>query len=84
MLNLNWHNEASGLTDLSAFSVLDKTNSIYRIEYPQNMMTPGRVIASIQVIQDGKVTNFKTISVNRSKISWATCMVLLIKRNLVL
>lgn len=59
MLNLNWHNEASGLTDLSAFSVLDKANSIYRIEYPQHMMTPGRVIASIQVIQNGKVTNLK-------------------------
>lgn len=59
MLNLNWHNEASGLTDLTAFSVLDKANSIYRIEYPQNMMTPGKVIASIQVIQDGKVTNLK-------------------------
>ncbi|WP_368243288.1 MULTISPECIES: hypothetical protein [Enterococcus] len=59
MLNLNWYNEASGLADLSAFSVLDKANSIYRIEYPQHMMTPGRVIASIQVIQDGKVTNLK-------------------------
>lgn len=59
MLNLNWHNVASGLTDLSAFSVLDKANSIYRIEYPQHMMTPGRVIASIQVIQNGKVTNLK-------------------------
>lgn len=59
MLNLNWHNEASGLTDLSAFSVLDKANSIYRIEYPQHMMTPGKVYASIQVIQNGKVTNLK-------------------------
>lgn len=59
MLNLNWHNVASGLSDLSAFSVLDKANSIYRIEYPKHMMTPGKVIASIQVIQDGKVTNLK-------------------------
>ena len=58
-LNLNWHNEASGLTDLSAFTILDKTNSIFRIEYPEHMMTPGKVIASIQVIQDGKVTNLK-------------------------
>lgn len=69
MLNLNWHNEASGLTDLSAFSVLDKTNSIYRIEYPQNMMTPGRVIASIQVIQDGKVTNLKQFQLTVQKLA---------------
>lgn len=58
-LNLNWHNEASGLTDLTAFNILDKTNSIFRIEYPDNMMTPGKVYASIQIIQDGKVTNLK-------------------------
>lgn len=61
-LNLNWHNEASGLTDLSAFSVLDKANSIYRIEYPQHMMTPGRVIASIQVLQNGKSTFLKSFT----------------------
>lgn len=58
-LNLNWHNEASGLTDLTAFTILDKANSIFRIEYPENMMTPGKVYASIQIIQDGKVTNLK-------------------------
>lgn len=58
-LNLNWHNEASGLTDLTAFTILDKANSIFRIEYPKNMMTPGKVYASIQIIQDGKVTNLK-------------------------
>ncbi len=58
-LNLNWHNEASGITDLTAFSVLNRANSIFTIEYPQHMMTPGKVYASIQVIQDGKVTNLK-------------------------
>lgn len=58
-LNLNWHNEASGLTDLTAFTILDKANSIFRIEYPEHMMTPGKVYASIQVIQDGKVTNLQ-------------------------
>lgn len=58
-LNLNWHNEASGLTDLTAFTILNKENSIFRIEYPEHMMTPGKVYASIQIIQDGKVTNLK-------------------------
>ena len=58
-LNLNWHNEASGLTDLTAFTILNKENSIFRIEYPENMMTPGKVYASIQIIQDGQVTNLK-------------------------
>lgn len=58
-LNLNWHNEASGLTDLTAFSVIDKATSVFTIEYPEHMMTPGKVYASIQVIQNGKVTNLK-------------------------
>ncbi|MGF2081324.1 SGNH/GDSL hydrolase family protein [Enterococcus casseliflavus] len=58
-LNLRWHNEASGLTDLSAFSVVDKSNSIFRIEYPQNMLTPGKVFASVQILQNGKTTQLK-------------------------
>ncbi|OQO87173.1 hypothetical protein BH748_03215 [Enterococcus casseliflavus] len=58
-LNLNWHNEASGLTDLTAFSVVNKAASVFTIEYPEHMMTPGKVYASIQVIQNGKVTNLK-------------------------
>lgn len=58
-LNLNWHNEASGLTDLTAFSVINKATSVFAIEYPEHMMTPGKVYASIQIIQDGKVTNLK-------------------------
>ncbi|WP_429960454.1 hypothetical protein [Enterococcus sp. AZ012] len=58
-LNLNWHNEASGLTDLTAFAIVSKTSSIFKIEYPEHMMTPGKVLASIQVIQNGKVINLK-------------------------
>lgn len=68
-LNLKWHNEASGLTDLSAFTILDKTNSIFRIEYPEHMMTPGKVIASIQVIQNGKVTNLKQFELTVQKLA---------------
>lgn len=60
MLNLRWQNQASGLADLSAFDCIDAENSIFRIEYPEHMMTPGKVIANIQVIQDGKVTHLKS------------------------
>ncbi|QOG30903.1 SGNH/GDSL hydrolase family protein [Enterococcus casseliflavus] len=58
-LNLYWQNQASGLADLSAFYVLDKENSVFRIDYPEHMMTPGKVIASVQIIQNGKVTQTK-------------------------
>lgn len=61
-LNLRWTNQASGLTDLSAFTVIDKASSVFRIEYPEHMMTPGEVIASIQVLQDGKSTFLKSFT----------------------
>lgn len=60
MLNLRWRNQASGLADLSAFECVDEENSIFRIEYPEQMMTPGKVVANIQVIQNGQVTHLKT------------------------
>ena len=59
MLNLRWQNQASGLADLSAFECIDVENSIFRIEYPVSMMTPGKVVANIQVIQNGQVTHLK-------------------------
>lgn len=60
MLNLRWQNQASGLADLSAFECIDAENSIFRIEYPEHIMTPGKVIANIQVVQNGKVTHLKS------------------------
>lgn len=63
MLNLRWRNQASGATDLSAFECIDVENSVFRIEYPQNMLTPGKVVANIQVIQNGQATHLKTFEV---------------------
>lgn len=68
-LNLNWHNEASGLTDLSAFKIINKSTSVFGIEYPEHMMTPGKVYASIQIIQDGKVTNLKEFELTVQKLA---------------
>lgn len=63
-MNLYWHNKASGLTDLSAFVEIDKSNSVFRIYYPDNMMTPGEVIANIQIVQDGKTTFLKSFTIS--------------------
>lgn len=59
-LNLRWRNQASGAADLSAYECIDAENSLFRIEYPVHMMTPGKVVANIQVIQNGQVTHLKT------------------------
>lgn len=55
-LVLHWKNIASGLSDDSAFTLIDAENAIFRIEYPQNMLTPGTVKANILVIYQGKTT----------------------------
>ena len=55
-LVLHWKNMASGLSDDSAFTLIDSENAIFRIEYPTNMLTPGTVKANILVIYQGKTT----------------------------
>ncbi|MGM0124677.1 hypothetical protein IGI37_002071 [Enterococcus sp. AZ194] len=67
-LNLRWQNQASGLTDLSALTLIDRANSIYRIEYPQHMMTPGTVVASIQILQNGRSTFTKQFELTVQKL----------------
>lgn len=68
-LNLRWHNTASGLTDMSAFSIVDKASSIFKIDYPENMLTPGTVIASIQVLQDGRSTFTKEFNISVQRLA---------------
>lgn len=69
MLNLRWHNVVSGLTDLSAFTLVDKTNSVFRLEYPTHMLTPGKVVANVQIIQNGQTTHLKTFELTVQKLA---------------
>lgn len=61
--NLLWTNHSSGLSDLSAFSVVDRLTSVFKIEYPQNMLTAGKVTAQIQLLHNGKVTHSKKFEI---------------------
>ena len=71
-LNLYWHNEASGLTDLSAFYVVDKATSVFKIDYPQNMLNPGKVTAYIQILHGGKVTHTKPFEITVQNLAGTT------------
>ena len=71
-MNLYWHNLASGLTDLSAFYVVDRATSVFKIDYPQNMLTPGKVIAYIQILHGGKVTHTKPFEITVQKLAGTT------------
>lgn len=68
-MNLRWNNLANGITDLSAFELIDASKSIFRIEYPQNMLTPGDVKANIQIIQDEKVTHLRTFTITVQRLA---------------
>lgn len=61
--NLLWTNHSSGLSDLTAFSVVDRLTSVFKIEYPQNMLTAGKVTAQIQLLHNGKVTHSKKFEI---------------------
>ena len=61
--NLLWTNHSSGVSDLSAFSVVDRTTSVFRFIYPQNMLTAGKVTAQIQLLHNGKVTHSKKFEI---------------------
>lgn len=61
--NLLWTNHSSGLSDLSAFSVVDRLTSVFKIEYPQNMLTAGKVTAQIQLLHNGKATHSKKFEI---------------------
>ncbi|MCU7356803.1 hypothetical protein N7O58_03800 [Enterococcus dispar] len=68
-LNLRWQNQSAGNTDLTAFKLIDKENSVFRIEYPQHMMTPGKVVANIQVIQNGTALHMKSFELTVQKLA---------------
>ncbi|MDK4352447.1 SGNH/GDSL hydrolase family protein [Enterococcus thailandicus] len=53
-LNLRWHNQKTGITDLTAFELIDADSSVFRVTYPKHMMNAGTVQANIQVLNDGK------------------------------
>lgn len=52
-LNLRWHNKNTGITDLTAFELIDSEASVFRVAYPKHMMNPGIVQANIQVLNAG-------------------------------
>lgn len=69
-LNLGWHHDNAGNSGLDPFAVVDASKGIFKITYPTEMLIAGDVTATIQVIEDGKITltrNFK-ITVENSPI----------------
>lgn len=73
-LNLGWHHDNVGNSGLDPFAVVDASKGIFKITYPTEMLIAGDVTATIQVIEDGKITltrNFK-ITVENSPIDEGT------------
>ncbi|WP_414842132.1 hypothetical protein [Enterococcus saccharolyticus] len=62
-VSLYWTNLANGITDEHAFVVKDKATSQFIIEFPDNMLTKGKVIAQIRIWFDGKVVSTKPFEI---------------------
>lgn len=58
-----WTNKASGITDMSAFDLVDADNSIFRLTYPNHMLTAGKVEMTLQVLYNGQTTTLKTFEI---------------------
>lgn len=67
-LALRWRNKASGLTDLSAFELIDADNSVFRITYPDHMLNAGTVEANIMITHDGKTVMTKAFEIRVAKL----------------
>lgn len=62
-LSLLWRNLSNGITDEHAFVAKDKATSKFIIEFPDNMLTQGKVIAQIRIWFDGKVVATKPFEI---------------------
>lgn len=58
-MNLKWRNKTAWNQGYDAFECIDEEQAIFRIDYSNNMMTPGTVEANIEVLLDGKITNLR-------------------------
>lgn len=68
-LNLLWTNNANNWSDLTPFEIVDRAKSIFKITYPTNMLTPGKVTAQIQILHGGKVTHTKPFEIIIAKLA---------------
>jgi lysophospholipase L1-like esterase len=62
--SLLWNNQANMLTDEHAFELIDSEKSIFRIEFPNNMLKAGTVVANIRIWLDGKVMTTKSFKIS--------------------
>lgn len=75
-LSLLWRNLSNGITDEHAFTVKDKATSKFIIAFPNNMLTPGKVIAQIRIWLDEKVIATKPFEIEVGGIAGAMSGVL--------
>lgn len=62
-LNLKWLNKTAYNQGLEPFECINEDDSIFKVIYPNNMMTPGVVEAQIQVLYKGNSTILKTFEI---------------------
>ena len=62
-LNLKWLNQTAYNQGIEPFECINEDESIFKVIYPNNMMTPGVVEAQIQILYKGNSTILKTFEI---------------------
>lgn len=62
-VNAIWTNQANGITDITAFDVASKADSVFVLTYPAHMLTAGKVKIAIQILYDGMSTITKQFEI---------------------
>lgn len=66
-VNFGWRHESVNNTGLDPFDVVDASQGIFEINYPKEMLNPGRVTAVIQIIDGEIITETKNFVVQVEK-----------------
>lgn len=54
-VNLWWKHKIAGNQGLDNFTLINKEESIFKIDFPNVMLTPGTVIVALQILIDGRI-----------------------------
>ncbi|WP_287045618.1 SGNH/GDSL hydrolase family protein [Enterococcus faecalis] len=54
-VNLWWKHKVAGNQGLDNFTLINKEESIFKIDFPNVMLTPGTVIVALQILIDGRI-----------------------------
>lgn len=67
-VNLWWKHKVAGNQGLDNFTLINKEESIFKIDFPNVMLTPGTVIVALQILIDGRIIMTREFEIDVQKL----------------